>query len=67
MKLFEKEDNNEKISLAIIHLLIEIGTRGIGRFVHVFIFYFFLVSIISWTQYKIQVKEKSLQCREEIL
>jgi hypothetical protein len=25
------------------------------------------VSIISWTQYKIQVKEKSLQCREEIL
>jgi hypothetical protein len=47
MKFFEKEDNNEKISLAIIHLLIEIGTRGIGRFVHVFIFYFFLVSIIS--------------------
>lgn len=41
MKFFEKEDNNEKISLAIIHLLIEIGTRGIGRFVHVFIYLFF--------------------------
>ena len=41
MKFFEKENNNEKISFAIIHLLIEIGTRGIGRFVHGFIYLFF--------------------------